>query len=66
MERQQVRRSIQTDTASREQVVLWMQNAKGLRLDGSQDPVGLTTACLELKLAVMSLSTSLISNGFIK
>jgi hypothetical protein len=33
---------------------------------GLQPSLGLTTACFELRVAVISLSTSLISKGFIR
>ncbi len=39
---------------------------KTMRPDGLQLSVGLTTACFELRVAVISLSTSLISKGFIR
>jgi hypothetical protein len=43
-----------------------LHNSKAIRPDGLQLSVGLTTACFELRVAVISLSTSLISKGFIR
>ena len=43
-----------------------LHNSKAIRSDGLQLSLGLTTACFELRVAVISLSTSLISKGFIR